>query len=301
MDKYTASIASYCIQIDWLSRGTMRIFCAVCLLILGLNPTISAKDNIEEMKNSLVAKYIGKVVTLRHFYAGPKLLFNADGSPTGRMKIGPWTTCSKFEITKLDLNEKKLKLQGHRIFLYFDREQKTFILLRANQAPAKQTKLAELRIEIPLIKDNGREPALYAALDGIFLKDTENLVNSVPQFWKLFLSGKTIPGKADQDAWYKTEIKADETGVVAPQLTRKFLPHYTEEARMFRCEGVVLLAGVIDKDTGKIRDLQIIIPLGFGLEESAINNIEKWQFTPGRRNGKPVSVQVNLEVSFRLY
>lgn len=279
----------------------MRIFCTVCLIIIGLNPTISANDNIEEMKNSLIAKYIGKVVTLRHFYAGPKLLFNADGSPMGHMKIGPWTTCSKIEIIKLDLNGKKLKLQGHRIFLRFDRVQKTLIGLRANQAPLKKTQLAELSIEIPLIKENGREPALYAALDGIFLKDTENLLNYVPQYWKLFLSGKTIPGKAEQDAWYKTEIKADETGVVVPQITRQLLPHYTEEARMFRCEGIVLLSGVVDKDTGKIRDLQIIVPLGFGLEESAINNIENWQFTPGRYNNKPVSVKANIEVSFRLY
>jgi TonB family protein len=279
----------------------MRIFCAVCLLILGLNPTLSAKDNIEEMKKSLVAKYIGKVVTLRHFYTGRKILFNADGSPTGSARIGPWTTGAKVEITKLDLNEKKLKLQGNRIFLYFDRQQKALIGLRANQAPANQNKLAELRIEIPLIKDNDREPALNAALESIFLKDSESLANFVPQFWKLFLSGKTIPGKTEQDAWYKAEIKSDETGVVAPQLTRNVLPHYTEEARMFRCEGIVLLAGVIDKDTGKIRDLQIIVPLGLGLEESAIDNVEKWQFTPGRRNGQPVSVKANIEISFRLY
>ena len=301
MDKYAASIASYCIQIDWLSRGTMRIFCAVYLLILGLNPTLSAKDNIEEMKQSLVAKYIGKVVTLRHFYTGPKILFNADGRPTGRARIGPWTTCAKVEITQLDLNETKLNLQGHRIFLYFDREQKAVISLRANQAPAKQTKLAELRIDIPLIKDNGREPALNAALDSIFLKDTENLANFVPQFWKLFLSRTTIPGKAELDAWYKAEIKSDESGVVAPRQTRNFLPQYTEEARMFRWEGVVLLAGVIDKDTGKMRDMQIIVPLGLGLDESAIGNLEKWQFTPGRHNGQPVSVRTIIEISFRLY
>jgi periplasmic protein TonB len=41
--------------------------------------------------------------------------------------------------------------------------------------------------------------------------------------------------------------------------------------------------------------------LGMGLDQKAVEAVEKWKFKPGSRDGVPVAVQVNLEVSFRLY
>jgi TonB family protein len=38
-----------------------------------------------------------------------------------------------------------------------------------------------------------------------------------------------------------------------------------------------------------------------GLDEKAIEAIRRWRFEPGRKDGTPVAVQVNIEVSFVLY
>jgi len=38
-----------------------------------------------------------------------------------------------------------------------------------------------------------------------------------------------------------------------------------------------------------------------GLDEKAIEAVRTWQFEPARKNGQPVAVQINVEVSFRLY
>jgi TonB family protein len=38
-----------------------------------------------------------------------------------------------------------------------------------------------------------------------------------------------------------------------------------------------------------------------GLDEKAIDAVKKWRFSPGLKGGIPVAVQVNVEVSFRLY
>jgi periplasmic protein TonB len=38
-----------------------------------------------------------------------------------------------------------------------------------------------------------------------------------------------------------------------------------------------------------------------GLDEKAIEAVQKWKFSPGMEDGYPVAVQVNVEVTFRLY
>jgi TonB family protein len=38
-----------------------------------------------------------------------------------------------------------------------------------------------------------------------------------------------------------------------------------------------------------------------GLDEKAIDAVRTWKFDPARRDGQAVAVQINVEVSFRLY
>lgn len=46
--------------------------------------------------------------------------------------------------------------------------------------------------------------------------------------------------------------------------------------------------------------IEIISPLGFGLDQMAIDAVSKWQFKPAEVNGNPVPVFAVVEVSFRL-
>jgi TonB family protein len=86
--------------------------------------------------------------------------------------------------------------------------------------------------------------------------------------------------------------------VKAPFVATKTKPAYTEEARLAKLEGSVLLSLVVGAD-GHPRDIQVARTLGLGLDESAVENVRAWQFQPGTRNGNPVDVLVNEEVFFR--
>jgi TonB family protein len=90
--------------------------------------------------------------------------------------------------------------------------------------------------------------------------------------------------------------------IVAPFVAAKtppeYTPQYTDEARLAKLEGGVLLSLVVGSD-GQARDIRVARPLGLGLDERAIENVRTWRFKPGTRNGMPVDVQVNEEVFFR--
>jgi len=77
-------------------------------------------------------------------------------------------------------------------------------------------------------------------------------------------------------------------------------PEYSEEARKSKYQGVVVLWMVIGPD-GRPQEIQVARRLGMGLDEKAIEAVRTWRFKPAEKDGHPVAVQMNVEVSFRLY
>jgi TonB family protein len=88
-------------------------------------------------------------------------------------------------------------------------------------------------------------------------------------------------------------------GVSPPSVIFKVEPEYSEEARKAKFQGTVVLFVVVDEH-GNPRDLKVIRPLGLGLDQKAIEAVEKWKFSPGKKDGKAVPVQATIEVNFRL-
>src|SRR5216684_1448866 len=87
--------------------------------------------------------------------------------------------------------------------------------------------------------------------------------------------------------------------VTAPSLLQKVEPEYSEEARIAKLAGTVVVGGEIGPD-GLAHNLRILRGLGLGLDQKAIEAIQQWRFKPGAKDGQPVSVMVNIEVNFRL-
>jgi TonB family protein len=89
-------------------------------------------------------------------------------------------------------------------------------------------------------------------------------------------------------------------GVSAPVALYRPDPDYSEEARKAKYQGVVVLGLVVDS-SGRPRDVRVARSLGMGLDEKAIEAVRQWKFEPAKKDGSPVAVQINVEVSFRLY
>ncbi len=89
-------------------------------------------------------------------------------------------------------------------------------------------------------------------------------------------------------------------GVSAPRVIYAPDPEFSEEARKAKYQGTVVLWVVVGPD-GRTHDIRVFRSLGMGLDEKAMEAIRRWRFEPGRKDGIAVAVQVNVEVSFRLY
>jgi TonB family protein len=87
--------------------------------------------------------------------------------------------------------------------------------------------------------------------------------------------------------------------VSPPCVLIKVEPAYSEEARAAHVQGTAILSVVVD-DQGYAQNLKVVRSLGFGLDQKAIEAVQKWRFQPGMKDSKPVAVIATIEVNFRL-
>jgi TonB family protein len=87
-------------------------------------------------------------------------------------------------------------------------------------------------------------------------------------------------------------------GVEPPQVIHKVKAGFSSEASANRIQGTVVLQMVIDQQ-GRPTNVNVISPVGFGLDERAQSAIEKWKYKPATKDGKPVKVWWTIEYTFR--
>jgi TonB family protein len=89
-------------------------------------------------------------------------------------------------------------------------------------------------------------------------------------------------------------------GVDAPKAKSTPEPEFTEIARYEKYPGTVVVSVVVGTD-GNVHRVRLVRAVGLGLDEAAESRVKTWRFDPAMREGKPVAVEMNIEVSFNLY
>ena len=101
-------------------------------------------------------------------------------------------------------------------------------------------------------------------------------------------------------AFGQGRVEANPPGTNSPPIAiRKADPKYTEGARKAKLEGAVIIQMVIDEN-GMPTDPKVVRSLDKGLDENAIEAVKQWRFKPGLKDGKPVAVNVTIEINFKL-
>jgi TonB family protein len=291
-----------------------------------------------ELEQHLRNQYSGKTLVLRGFYHGDRLSYDSTGSPvSGSAVSGDWTVDGFVRLTSLDLHGQRLTIQAERLSLgntgqdfqfqqYFDKNKK-----KDKDEEENDKKEHRLRIEVEF--DRITAEKADAALSRIFLTAQDRLGELVPDYWKpcVLVASTGKGGKEYNACAFPPEFasipgvvySADETtkpdeagvgetnasggpilrlgkGVTVPKVISQKEPEFSDPARRAKYQGVVVLSIVVDK-TGQVRNIRIWKPLGFGLDQKAVETVSKWQFNPGTKDGEPVSVRLAVEVNFHLY
>ena len=84
------------------------------------------------------------------------------------------------------------------------------------------------------------------------------------------------------------------------RIAMKPQPMYTEQARQHSVTGTVILK-VVFSFTGDVNNIRIVSGLPFGLTERAIDAAKEIKFIPALKDGRFVSVWMQLEYNFNLY
>lgn len=89
-------------------------------------------------------------------------------------------------------------------------------------------------------------------------------------------------------------------GVMAPRASYAPDPEYSEKARRSKKQGTDLMEVVITPE-GNVARIRLKKMVGYGLDQKAMDAVCNWKFIPATKDGNPVAVLIDIEVSFRLY
>jgi hypothetical protein len=139
---------------------------------------------------------------------------------------------------------------------------------------------------------------LRQGLDNVFASGLDQrMLDVMPSFWKLYY----------QAAQNKTDYRPTDPAVLRQntvdqkaKLLSTFEPGSNEYAQANGVAGMSLYHVVIGPD-GKPGEIAVARPIGFGLDEIAVDSIQKASFEPAVKDGKPVPVLLDLVVQFRIY
>ncbi len=125
--------------------------------------------------------------------------------------------------------------------------------------------------------------------------------------WREQLKGiQSAAGRERPDGSAATAPAGDEPVFKGKEVTTKARvlekpePTYSESARRAGVTGTVVLQAVFASD-GSVKNVFVTRALSFGLTSKAVKAAKRIQFTPATKDGKPVSMWLELQYNFNLY
>jgi TonB family protein len=249
------------------------------LFLLGQAPA----NADSQVRDQLTSKYGGKFFTVRATPSGTRLRFDADGKLLTGSVAGMFTLDGHIHVESINVRPDRIEIAGRRSFLSYN---------------ARSGKLEEYPTREGFRLEFSRKAGVApeAGIDAVLLP-LEEFVKTMPPYWLRLVSGAPILETITDPDTGETVPRASEAQNLTPISIRRITPVYPPELNEYAISGSVVLRVIID-EKGKTKVVDIVTPMGFGLDQAAINAVNRWEYEPAKRNGMPVKVYVRVQFNF---
>jgi TonB family protein len=304
-----------------MARRALPVVFFAALLTAAFLP-ISLLAQGQDVQQHLRDKYKGKTFVLRGFYSKNSLHYDASGTIVGSENPGDWMSDGFIHVEAVRFSHHQMVIEARRL-LVIQLDGKQFQVLRESE-PEQH----EVKIEVDLDISSVSAEQADDALSRILLTSHDNLEDLVSDYWKPCVREaalgqsqrfsfspelSSIPGVAGLDPKKSGAVRETSdarslscsTGQthrrgVAPRVIYQEDPNYSDEARRAGLNGTVTLMLVVN-EAGIPENIHIVRPFGHGLDAKALSCVRKWKFKPAEEDGRPVPVEIAVEVEFHLY
>jgi TonB family protein len=139
---------------------------------------------------------------------------------------------------------------------------------------------------------------LNTALNKVFASDIdEQMMGRLPDYWQEYFKSKRDHHEFEPADPNVLQVGGD---VTPPKVLNSIDPSSNQYAQKYGVAGMTLFRTVVDA-SGKPEQIAISRPIGFGLDEKAVEAIKASRFDPATKDGKPVPSVIDVVVTFRIY
>jgi TonB family protein len=185
----------------------------------------------------------------------------------------------------------------------FDMQDNDVVLWNAQKAGANLIVLGHLRssktattLIVQLVRASDGKEFSTASTDLTLTEEMQTLVDKLPD-WR-FDPDVAVPCFVTARDAVAALFKS--AGVSEPKCIHCPPASYTDEARRAHQQGSVKFDAIIDEQ-GRISSATLVKGDSYGLAMQAMEVAKDWRFMPAMKNGKPVRVCSQIEMTFRLY
>ena len=250
------------------------------------------------------ARLVNKPLYLRGLWGADKLEFDAAGRLIGSSAPVSFTLAG-VDVTAVEVTADGLQVEGQRVGLVFDKDKVHRLGLKTPKIAGSGAEKLTVHIARPADGD------YTGAIDSVFTGDLADLVDGMPFCWQKYAQKHFVPAgsgmalappAAGSDAKAVDPAKLPEviSRVIAPRLIRQADPEYSQAARALNFSGVSLVDLIVDA-SGMPARIQVLHPVGLGLDEAAVAAVSKYVFKPAMEGDHPVPVELNIEVNFQRF
>lgn len=282
------------------------------LMAIVVAVAVCASSHAQTTADEISVRLKHKPLYLRGMWGADKLSFDADGLPL--KKYGAVTfTESGIDVSSVKIKDNELRIEGQRVGLEFDPK-------GAMKRVRIEGKDYSGRIAIVIEAPTGTD--FSKTLDTIFVPDLASLAPTLPGYWKDYARKTFIPpgtpvptadvqganGVGKNGAPAETShAKGVDPGtahvggtVKPPKVLKAVEPQFTETARALKYSGNVQVYLWVD-EAGSVSHLKVVRPVGLGLDEAAMAAVQQYKFAPAIQDGKPVKVDLFIDVNFQIF